>query len=86
MMAHGDKVKRFVSPDDIPDSNTDNVADALAPSLPDISGVESTVQKVLSNLIERVMVLEAKTANMPLARPMVLPQKENYNTDFVAGM
>jgi hypothetical protein len=52
----------------------------------DLEGIEMKVQKVLSSLIERIMILEAKCASMPLNRPVVLPQKENYNTDFVAGM
>lgn len=84
-MANGEK-KEFKAPN----SNTEreSIPDAAAaPSVTvDLSGVETKVQKALLSLLERVTVLEAKTANMPIVRPVFLPREENSNTDYVAGM
>jgi hypothetical protein len=88
MMAHGDKEKN-VKVTEAPtnkSANTDDVFDASRAPVLDLAGIESKTQKVLSLLMDRVNVLEAKCANMPIARPVIVPQKENWNTDTVAGM
>ena len=64
----------------------ETVPDALSQEKPDLSGIEAKVQKALAILFDEVAVLKAKTANMPLSRPVFLPSKENHNTDTVAGM
>jgi hypothetical protein len=86
-MAHDSKIKKFEAPGG-PNMNPDTIPDAARAPVPvmDLEGIESKIQKALATLTERVLVLEAKTANMPIVRPVFLPQKENHNTDYVAGM
>jgi hypothetical protein len=54
--------------------------------LVDLSGAPSEIKKALGMLFERVAVLEAKTATMPLHAPLSIPQDKDFNTDFVAGL
>jgi hypothetical protein len=87
-MAHDEKkVKPFKAPGDV-NANTDDIKDAahVPTPLPDLTGVEDKVQRILGALMERVNVLEAQCHGMPLHRPVNIPRKDNYNTDTVAGM
>jgi hypothetical protein len=85
-MAQG-KVKEFKAPGE-GNANTDDIKDVLHAPKPsyDLAGVEDRIQRVIYSLMERVNVLEAQCLGMPLHRPVHVPQKENNNTDFVAGM
>lgn len=58
-----------------------------APESPiDLSGIDGIIKTAIFALMQRIETLELKCASIPISRPVVMPAKENHNTDFVAGI